>query len=59
MYKTSYGMASRKAVRLRNNHVSDFERARRQLFREGISASKVYVQEGRESAGDIVEEFIT
>ncbi|AHB41578.1 hypothetical protein P148_SR1C00001G0788 [candidate division SR1 bacterium RAAC1_SR1_1] len=58
MYKENYGMASKKAVFLRNQGLSKFELARKQMFREGISTSKIYLKEGRASVGDIVDEFI-
>ena len=58
MYKENYGMASQKAVSLRNQKLSKFESARKQMFREGISTSKIYLKEGRASVGDIVDEFI-
>jgi len=44
MYKENYGMASSRAVKQRNSKQSAFERARRELFREGISTSKVYLR---------------
>jgi IMP dehydrogenase len=59
MYKENYGMASVRAVKQRNAGHSAFERARRELFKEGISTSKVYLRKGRESAFDLVDEFIT
>jgi IMP dehydrogenase len=59
MYKENYGMASVRAVKQRNSAVDAFERARRELFKEGISSSKVYLRKGRESAFDLVDEFIT
>ncbi|MDD2565370.1 MAG: GuaB1 family IMP dehydrogenase-related protein [Candidatus Gracilibacteria bacterium] len=59
MYKENYGMASRKAVGLRNADLSNFEQAKKALFKEGISTSKIYIKEGREGVGDIVDEFIT
>lgn len=57
MYKESYGMASKKAVLLRSKNLTKFEQARKQLFREGISTSKIYLKQWRESALDIVDEF--
>jgi len=58
MYKENYGMASKKAVTLRNKWLSKFELARKQMFREWISTSKIYLKEGRSSVGDIVDEFV-
>jgi len=34
MYKDNYGMASQKAVNLRNQNTSKFELAKRAMFRE-------------------------
>ncbi|EKE29190.1 MAG: IMP dehydrogenase family protein [uncultured bacterium (gcode 4)] len=59
MYKANYWMASRKAVTLRNSGISNFELARKALFKEGISASKIFIKEWREWVGDIVDEFMT
>ena len=44
MYKENYGMASARAVKQRNAGQTPFERARRELFQEGISTSKVYLR---------------
>ncbi len=59
MYKENYGMASRKAVVWRNQKVSLFELAKKQMFREGISSSKIYIRSGMESVWDVVDEFMT
>lgn len=59
MYKENYGMASRKAVNLRNWDATPFAMAKKALFKEWISSSKIYIKEWRESVGDIVDEFIT
>lgn len=58
MYKENYGMASQKAVSLRNKQISKFDSARKQMFREWISTSKIYLKQGRTSVGEIVDEFI-
>ncbi|MGP5592866.1 GuaB1 family IMP dehydrogenase-related protein [Corynebacterium flavescens] len=42
-YKESFGMASRRAVRNRNSDTEAFERARREIFEEGISTSRIYL----------------
>jgi len=57
MYKDNYGMASQKAVNLRNQNTSKFELTKRAMFREGISSSKIYITKWRESVWDIVDEF--
>ena len=59
MYKENYGMASRKAVLDRNHNLSKFQQAQKQMFREGISTSKIYVKPGMESVGDIVDEYMS
>lgn len=45
MYKESFGMASRRAVVNRNADTEAFERARRAMFEEGISAARIYLGE--------------
>lgn len=59
LYKENYGMASARAVADRTAELDPFERARKAFFREGISTSRVYVKEGRESVGAILVEIIT
>lgn len=59
LYKVNYGMASGRAVEDRAVELDAFERAKRGFFREGISSSKVYLQEGRESVGAVLVEIIT
>lgn len=56
-YKESHGMASSKAVLHRNQRLSPIQQARRDMFNEWISSSKVYMSPGRESVGDLVDEF--
>lgn len=58
-YKENYGMASQKAVFLRNADLSPFQQAQKALFREGISTSKIYLSPMRASVGDLVDEFTT
>ncbi len=59
MYKENYGMASRKAVVGRNQKVSKFDLAKKQMFREWISSSKIYIRPWMESVWDVVDEFMT
>lgn len=59
LYKENYGMASARAVMDRTAELDAFEQAKKAFFREGISTSKIYLTEGRESVGDIVIEIIT
>jgi len=58
-YKESHGMASGKAVLNRNNDLSRIEQARRSMFKEGISTSKIYMKPGRSSVWDLLDEFTT
>ncbi len=59
LYKENYGMASRKAVLYRNQAMNNFELAKKQLFREWISQSTVYINPEKPSVGDIVDDFVT
>jgi IMP dehydrogenase len=59
MYKENYGMASRKAVCNRSQNLSKFQQAQKQMFREGISSSRIYIRPWMESVGDIVDECMT
>jgi IMP dehydrogenase len=58
-YKENYGMASARAVSDRAAALDAFERAKKGFFREGISTSRIYVREGRESVGAILVDVIT
>ena len=58
-YKENYGMASARAVSDRTAGLDAFERAKKAFFREGISTSRVYLREGRESVGAFLVEIIT
>ncbi|MEL4474676.1 IMP dehydrogenase, partial [Shewanella algae] len=42
-FKESWGMASTKAVQGRFQGLDAFERARKELFAEGISSSRIYL----------------
>lgn len=54
-YKESWGMASTKAVHSRFDRLDPFELARRTLFAEGISSSKIYLDPLRPSVEDLVD----
>jgi IMP dehydrogenase len=58
-YKESYGMASARAVNDRTAGLDPFERAKKGFFREGVSASRVYLEAGREGVGAILVEILT
>ena len=59
MYKQNYWMASGKAVLLRNSKLSEFEQAKKALFQEWISTSKIYLREWYKSVWDVVDKFTT
>jgi GMP reductase len=59
LYKENYGMASARAVIDRTAGLDPFEQAKKAFFREGISSSRIYIQEGRESASAVLTEMIT
>ncbi len=59
LYKENYGMASARAVRYRTAQLDPFEQAKKAFFREGISTSRIYLQPGRESVGDILIDVIS
>ncbi|CAO1650643.1 GuaB1 family IMP dehydrogenase-related protein [Salinibacterium sp. NYA9b] len=55
LYKTSWGMASTKAVRARFGGLDAYDLARKELFAEGISGSKIYLDPARPSLDDLVD----
>jgi IMP dehydrogenase len=59
MYKENYGMASKKAVGNRSQNLSKFQQAQKQMFREWISTSRIYIKPWMESVWDIVDECMT
>ncbi len=55
VYKESWGMASTKAVLGRFERLDAYERARKELFAEGISSSKIYLDPLRPSVEDLID----
>jgi IMP dehydrogenase len=55
LYKESWGMASTKAVQQRFGRLDAYELARRTLFAEGISSSKIYLDPLRPSVEDLLD----
>ncbi|WP_434812350.1 GuaB1 family IMP dehydrogenase-related protein [Microbacterium sp. bgisy189] len=55
VYKESWGMASTKAVQGRFGRLDAYERARKELFAEGISSSKIYLDPLRPSVEDLLD----
>ena len=59
IYKESFGMASARAVRARTSHEDAFDRARKALFEEGISTSRMYLDPERPGVEDLVDNIIS
>jgi IMP dehydrogenase len=55
LYKESFGMASARAVRLRSATDSPYDRARKELFEEGISAARMYLDPGQPGVEDLID----
>ncbi len=58
LYKESFGMASNRAVKARTANESGFERARKELFEEGISTSRMYLDVERPGVEDILDQIV-
>ncbi len=56
-YKVSFGMASARAVAARTATESAFDRARKGLYEEGISSSRMYLDRTRPGVEDLVDEI--
>ena len=54
-YKESWGMASTKAVQARFERLDAYERARRELFAEGISSSMIRLDPLRPGVEDLID----
>jgi IMP dehydrogenase len=54
-YKESYGMASKRAVAARTAGDSSFDRARKELFEEGISTSRMGLDPSRGGVEDLLD----
>lgn len=54
-YKESWGMASTKAVHDRFGRLDPYELARKELFAEGISSSKIYLDPLRPGIEDLID----
>ncbi|MDQ1527753.1 MAG: dehydrogenase [Microbacteriaceae bacterium] len=55
LFKENWGMASTKAVHDRFDRLDAYERARKELFAEGISSSKIYLDPLRPSVEDLLD----
>ncbi|MCW2931611.1 MAG: dehydrogenase family protein [Actinomycetia bacterium] len=58
LYKESFGMASARAVRLRSAGASAYERARKELFEEGISSARMYLDPVRPGVEDLLDMIV-
>jgi len=58
LYKESFGMASARAVAARTSNDAAFDRARKALFEEGISSSRMYINPDRPGVEDLLDDII-
>ncbi|MFP8885542.1 MULTISPECIES: GuaB1 family IMP dehydrogenase-related protein [Streptomyces] len=58
LYKESFGMASARAVRNRTAEESAYDRARKALFEEGISTSRMFLDPSRPGVEDLIDSII-
>ena len=56
-YKESFGMASARAVASRTSAETPFDRARKSLYEEGISSSRMFLDPARPGVEDLVDEI--
>ncbi len=56
-YKESFGMASARAVAGRTSTDTAFDRARKSLYEEGISSSRMFLDRDRPGVEDLVDEI--
>lgn len=56
-FKVSFGMASARAVANRTSSESAFDRARKGLYEEGISSSRMYLDPARPGVEDLIDEI--
>ena len=56
-YKESFGMASARAVAARTAGTDSFERARKALYEEGISSSRMYLDPQRSGVEDLIDQI--
>ncbi|MFD3451251.1 GuaB1 family IMP dehydrogenase-related protein [Streptomyces sp. NPDC058691] len=58
VYKESFGMASARAVANRTSEDSAYDRARKALFEEGISTSRMFLDPARPGVEDLIDSII-
>jgi IMP dehydrogenase len=57
-YKDSFGMASARAVAQRTSADTEFDRARKGLFEEGISTGRMYLDPERPGVEDLIDAIV-
>lgn len=58
LYKTNFGMASKRAVKSRNSGIGSYEKAQKQLFEEGVSTSRMYINPSMPGVEDIIDHIL-
>ena len=58
LFKEAFGMASNRAVRNRTRTETALDRARKELFEEGISTSRMYLDPQRPGVEDIIDQIV-
>ena len=56
-FKVSFGMASARAVANRTSTESAYDRARKSLYEEGISSSRMYLDPARPGVEDLIDQI--
>jgi IMP dehydrogenase len=56
-FKESFGMASARAVANRTSAETSFDRARKALYEEGISSSRMYLEADRPGVEDLIDQI--
>lgn len=56
-FKVSFGMASARAVAHRTSTESAYDRARKGLYEEGISSSRMYLEPARPGVEDLIDQI--
>ena len=56
-FKVSFGMASARAVASRTSTESAYDRARKGLYEEGISSSRMYLEPARPGVEDLIDQI--
>lgn len=58
LYKENYGMASKRAVLSRTSEEARFSAAQKELFEEGISKSRMYIDNERPGVEDNIDQIV-